>query len=312
MLAQVVRSGVVEAQHDGAVAVVDGDGKLITSSGDIDRPYLIRSAAKPFQAMAALEAGAELTPEELAVACASHGGQPIHVAFVRSMLAAGGLDESALRCPPSWPLGESARDRVLAAGHRAPRRVWYNCSGKHAGMLRACVASGWPIDSYLHPEHPLQVAIRDELAAVGGDGLGEPAVDGCGAPIYRFTTRQLASAYALLATADRYRPIRSALERYGPLSAHSELLSGPSRHWGVAAKGGAEGCIGLAVRNRIGVGIKSFDGSNRPLGPVVADVMTQLGAAPGLTRERWLPTFVAPTYGGGKPVGEVESVVTLS
>ncbi len=312
MLADVVRSGVVEAQHDGAVAVVDGDGKLIASDGDIDRPYYIRSSAKPFQARAALDAGAEFAPEQLAVACASHGAQPVHVAHVHALLAEVGLDESDLRCPPDWPIARSARDRLVAAGHRLPRRIWHNCSGKHAGMLRACVASGWATETYVDPSHPLQLLIRRELSAVFGAELGDPGVDGCGAPVFEVTTRQLATAYGVLAHDPRYASIRSAMERFGPLTAHSDVVGGPSRAWGVAAKGGAEGCIGLAVRGRFGVAIKSFDGNDRPLGPAVLDVMTQLGVAPALTRERYAPWFEMPLLGGGRPVGEVVSRVVLT
>lgn len=312
MLADVVRSGVVEARHDGAVAVVDGDGKLHGSDGDIDRPYYIRSSAKPFQARAALDAGAAFAPEQLAVACASHGAQPAHIAYVASILGEDGLDESHLRCPHDWPIARSARDRLLAAGHSRPRRIWHNCSGKHAGMLRACVASSWPTETYLEPNHPLQQLIRRELGEVCAAQLAEPGVDGCGAPVFEVTTRQLATAYAVLAHDPRYAGIHSAMARFGPLTAHSEMISGPSRAWGVVAKGGAEGCVGLAVRDRFGIALKSFDGSDRPLGPAVLDVMTQLGVAPVLTRPSYAPWFAVPLLGGGQPAGEVVSRVVLS
>ncbi len=311
MLARVLRSGVVEAHHEGAVAVVTPDGEVLASSGDIDRSYYIRSAAKPFQAMAALDAGASFTSEQLAVACASHGAQPIHVAYVEAMLAEVGLDESALQCPPDWPIAASARDRLVAAGHRHPRRVWHNCSGKHAGKLRACQAAGWPVESYLDPAHPLQAKIRIEMGMAFGTELGEPGIDGCGAPVYQVTTRQLGRAYAVVATDPRYDRIRTAMQRYSALTAHSDLMAAPARWFDVASKGGAEGCQGIGVRNRFGVGLKSFDGSDRPLGPAVLSVLTDLGVAPELTREGYLRLFEVEMLGGGNVVGHVESTVHL-
>ena len=302
----------VEATHEGAVAVVAPDGRLISSDGDIDRRYYIRSAAKPFQAMAALSEGAEFTPEELAIACASHGAQPIHVAYVVSMLAADGLDESALQCPPDWPIDDSAHDRLIREGHVVARRRWHNCSGKHAGMLRACVAAGWPTETYLDPDHPLQVRIRKEMSVALGTDVTDPGIDGCGAPVYEISTRELARGFAMVATDPRYEPIRTAMQRHGSLTAGSALMSAPSRHWDVAAKGGAEGCFGLAVRGRFGVALKSFDGSDRALGPATYDTMFQLGAAPALTSERYRSEFEVATLGGGEVVGRVESLVSLS
>ena len=312
MLARVVRSGVIEAHHDGAVAVVTPDGKVLASDGEIDRRYFIRSAAKPFQAMAALEAGAEFTSEQLAVACSSHGAQPIHVAYVEAMLAEVGLDSSALRCPPDWPIASSAIDRLIASGHGQPRRIWHNCSGKHAAMLRACQAAGWPTASYLYPDHPLQQQIRREMSDVFGTELDEPGIDGCGAPVYQVSTRELARGFAVLAIDKRYDRVRTAMQRYGALTARNDLLAAPSRWWDVAAKGGAEGCMGLAVRNRFGVALKAFDGSDRPLGPAVLSVMTDMGVAPDLTRKGYLRLFEVETRGGGEVVGRVESMVQLS
>jgi len=188
MLARVIRSGVVEATHDGAVAVVAPDGRLVASHGDVDRRFYIRSAAKPFQALVERSAGAVFTPEQIATICASHGAQPIHLAYVSSILAGVGLDESALQCPPAWPIARSARDRLVRAGHASPRRLWHNCSGKHAGMLAACVATGWPTETYLDPDHPLQERISDGLSAALHTDIANPGVDGCGAPVYEVSS----------------------------------------------------------------------------------------------------------------------------
>ena len=162
------------------------------------------------------------------------------------------------------------------------------------------------------PVHPLQASIRDEMSYAFGVTVGAPAVDGCGAPVYEVSTRELARAYAVLATESRYERIRVAMQRYGALTAGSPLMAAPSRWWDVVAKGGAEGCQGLAVRNRFGVALKSFDGSDRPLGPAVLAIMDQLGVAPALTRSMYEPLFSEAVRGGGKPVGQVESLVDLS
>ncbi|MDH3471638.1 MAG: asparaginase, partial [Acidimicrobiia bacterium] len=194
--ARTQRSGVVEAIHPASVTAVLGD--ITHSWGEQDRPFFMRSAAKPLQALVSQEAGASLSPRELAVACASHNGEPAHVAMVGSMLAASDLDESALLCPPAWPSYLPEQRRLAAAGVTEPSAVYHNCSGKHAAMLRACVANGWPL-SYTDPEHPLQVRVRDLIGEVVGPGTTPTGVDGCGVPTFRVTVGGLAGAYVAVA-----------------------------------------------------------------------------------------------------------------
>ncbi|HEU4750960.1 MAG TPA: asparaginase, partial [Acidimicrobiia bacterium] len=166
MLAEQVRSGLVETVHDGAVAVVDPTGDLVAYSGDIDRPFYFRSAAKPFQAAISQASGAGLAPEELAMACASHDGEPVHLALVTAMLNRAGLSEDQLQCPPDWPIRAEAGRRLASGGARHARRLFNNCSGKHTAMLAACVKSGWDPASYLDPGGPLQRQITDLIADV--------------------------------------------------------------------------------------------------------------------------------------------------
>lgn len=313
MLARVVRSGVVESTHDGAVAAVRSDGTPVGCDGDVDRPFLIRSAAKPFQLMVAVRHGAALAPEQLAIGAASHGGQPIHLAYVESMLAEVGLDESALRCPVDWPDIAAARDRLVRRGHHRPRRIFHNCSGKHTAMLRACVAQGWPIESYLDPDHPLQQANRAELERMTGDDLGSPAVDGCGAPVFSVTTRGVATAYARLGTDPEYRPIWDAMARFSALTADwSEPPTGVAHWMGAAAKSGAEGLVGVSTRHDLGVAIKAWDGSSRALGPALLATVGQLGVAPALTATYGARRLGVTVKGGGRAVGTVEALVDLS
>ena len=129
-----------------------------------------------------VELGLDLPDDLLALACASHSGEPFHVEGVRRTLASAGLDESALQTPADYPLDDDAREAVVrAGGAKAP--VLMNCSGKHAAMLATCVLRGWDTATYLDPAHPLQVAIADTFARLTGEPIDAVAVDGCGAPL---------------------------------------------------------------------------------------------------------------------------------
>ena len=144
--------------------VLDRDGTVLAAAGDVESPMLPRSCNKPIQALGMLEAGLSLDGELLALACASHSGEPFHVEGVRRILASAGLDEGALQTPPDWPLDDDRREELIRAGEsKAP--VLMNCSGKHAAMLATCVANGWPTDTYLAVDHPLQQAIAETFAA---------------------------------------------------------------------------------------------------------------------------------------------------
>ena len=151
-LVRVVRSGLVESVHLGHVVVCDPEGRVLAALGDPDRLVFSRSSMKPLQAAVSLRRIAEPLPDDLvAIMCASHNGEPVHVRVVRRLLRAGGLSERDLGCPPDLPI--EAQARRAAAG---PRRITHNCSGKHAGMLLACERSGADLGSYLEPSHPLQ------------------------------------------------------------------------------------------------------------------------------------------------------------
>lgn len=307
VLAEVVRSGRVEARHEGSVAAVGADGAVLASWGDVERAYFFRSSAKPFQALVCQEAGAGLLPEYLAVACASHSGQPVHAAIVRAMLAEVGLGEEALRCPPAWPYAEAARDRLHAEGHRRPQRIWHNCSGKHAAMLRACLDQGWPTDSYTGPDHPLQQRIAALLADLTGQQVGPPGVDECGVPVFPVTTLGLARAYARLAVEERLRPVAVAMHRFPALTADAGRLAARLATWlNAAAKGGAEANMGVAIFGRMGVAAKCWDGSFRGLGVGMLEALRQLGVLVGSADQHLTEAARPSLFGGGRPVGNVE------
>lgn len=307
MLAAQVRSGLVETFHDGAIAVADRDGSLIARHGDIDRPFYIRSSAKPFQAYVSQQAGAGLSPLQLAMACASHRGLPVQVALVRSMLEEAAIDGGALRCPPDWPLSREATRRLQRAGAEEPQTIWHNCSGKHAGFLRACVASGWPTETYLEPGHPLQRKVVAFISEIGEYGAEPVGVDGCGAPVVRTTTRALAVMFARLASEPDLREVFTVMHRYPALVAlngHGDTEIAIATN--SAAKGGAAGCLGVAVDDRCGIGVKSWDGlgSVASLGAVATLAMLDMLSPVAATSLE--PLLHPKVFGGGRPVGRWE------
>lgn len=311
-LAVTTRSGLIETLHHGALAVCDSDGGLVAWSGDIDRPFYLRSAAKPFQAMVAQEAGAELSPTQTAVACASHDGEPVHLALVESMLEEVGLRPERLACTPGWPLSPSARDRLVANGERAPRPWWHNCSGKHAAWLRACVARSWDLGSYLDPGHPLQRGVVELVEDLGRFSAGPVGVDGCGAPVLRTSARAMARLYAALAAGAALEPVRSAMHRYPALVSgvgNGDALLAVALD--AVAKRAASGCLGLARRNGYGLAVKVWDGSQ---------VAAQVAAVAAISAVEPLPSHVSaelgpvgrpPVLGGGNPVGSWEPRLEL-
>ena len=303
-----LRSGLPESSYDVTVYATDVDGTTLFSSGDPDRPLFYRSAIKPFQLTAAIESGLELPPEHLALASASHGGWPVHLAIVRRILADAGLDESALRCPPSWPLAQGARDLQVAAGERSQRRIFHNCSGKHAGFLATCVAAGWPVDSYLDPVHPLQQAILGVVGDATGVSPEPVGVDGCGAPTLRGSVRGLAHGFATLSSSPRFRTAANAVSRFPALVADNSRADGMlARWWGGPVKVGAEGQIGIG-RHGIGIAAKTAAGKSEVAVAAVIAAADRLGLVSDAMRSGLANEIAPPILGGGRPVGAITPV----
>ena len=309
VIARVVRSGVVEAVHDGAVAAVDNDGNVVATSGDVDRRFFARSAVKPFQTYMALQFGGEMPPEHVAVVSASHGGDPVHIATVRKILADAGLDETLLRCPPARPLYSEAARRVASA---PSKRIWHNCSGKHAAMMRACVVQGWPVETYVDPDHPLQQANLELIAEVTGEDPSPVGVDGCGAPVFQISTVGLARAFGRFASEPRFREIWTAMHRFPMLASGVDGADAAiARSIDAAAKRGAEGLLAVAVRNQMGVVVKVWDGARRGAGVGMVSALDQLGLLPGSARNDLASMARPPVLGGGVPVGHMEPTLRL-
>jgi L-asparaginase II len=317
VVAEILRSGIVEGHHYGAVVAVAGDGSVDWSVGDVDRPVLPRSCNKPVQALGMLRAGLDLPPDQLALACASHSGEPFHVDGVRRILRAAGLDESVLRTPPDHPVDEQARDELIRAGRRkAP--VYMNCSGKHAAMLATCAARGWDLASYRSPDHPLQQAI----AATFVEFTGEPAqvaVDGCGAPALSTSLTGLARAFRRVALGvdGEGRADADAARVAAAIRSHPEFVSGTRRDErelltaipGAIGKAGAEACYAVALADGRAFALKADDGAARvrPALMTAALVRSGVDAEPGVDGAGVRRTGVQPVLGGGLPVGEIRA-----
>ena len=218
VIAEIVRSGFVEGHHYGSWVVLDRDGSVLAAAGDVERPMLPRSCNKPLQALGMLEAGLALEGELLALACASHSGERFHVEGVRRILASAGLAEDALQTPPDWPLDDEVREDLIRRGE-SKASVLMNCSGKHAAMLATCVVNGWPTDTYLDADHPLQQSIASTFATVTAEPVAHVAVDGCGAPLLSTSLTGLARAFSFLATAGA----TSVVEERAPAIRNREL-----------------------------------------------------------------------------------------
>lgn len=296
LIVEVIRSNIVESTHAVDVAVVDGSGALVAWAGDPEIRAAFRSSAKPIQAAASLAAGWQPSDSSaLAIACASHNGEAQHLEAVRGILSDAGLDESSLACPTAFPLRE---EDIATSGAR--RRLFHNCSGKHAAFVAACVAHGWPTDSYRDPGHPLQQLALEMLEDAAGTSPDALLVDGCGAPT---------PVFALSALARAFGTIRGSTQEKAML-AHPFLVGGTARldsallDVGVVTKAGAEGLSCALIETAQGplaIALKVRDGAPRARGPAITLILETY--APGSTAGVPDDLRSPPTLGDGVPVG---------
>ncbi|EHR53634.1 L-asparaginase II [Saccharomonospora marina XMU15] len=289
VLVEVVRSGFVESVHRGALVVTAPDGTVRVALGDVDRPVFPRSANKPLQALGMLNAGLRVTDDALALVCASHSGEAGHVARALAMLEQVGLGEADLHCPPE------------------PRRAAMNCSGKHAGMLTACVQRGWATAGYTDPAHELQRTIAATIEELTGEPIAATGVDGCGAPLFAFSLTGLARAFS---SASRTR-VGEAMRT------HPWLVAGTGREDtllmlavpGLLTKGGAEGVHAMALPDGSAVALKIDDGAGRGRAPLLVAALRASGSLPQNPAARavldGLGNAAGTVLGGGREVGEL-------
>ncbi|XRQ10992.1 asparaginase [Actinomadura welshii] len=290
VLAEVERSGFVESRHRGAAVGLAAGGAVAVRAGDPGVPVFPRSANKPMQAAAMLRSGLRLDGELLALAAGSHSGEDFHVEGVEKILAGTGLGAADLRCPESWPLDPAKQQDVARAGG-GPSRLRMNCSGKHAAMLATCVTVGWPTDSYLDPDHPLQVAVREAVEELAGETVQAVGVDGCGAPLFALTLMGVARAFRAIALAAPGTPERRVADA---MRTHPQWTSGTRREErrlmdavpGLLVKCGAEGVDAFAFADGRAGAIKIDDGAMRARTPVTVALLRALGVHEGGTAER--------------------------
>ena len=274
LLAEVVRAGVVESVHNGHLALINSDGSLRASVGDIQAPMYPRSSIKSFQAAAMVRNGLKLSPRQLAIVCASHSGAPEHFEVVESILSGAGLSVEDLLNTPDVPLGRAEK---AAWGGNAPSRLAQGCSGKHAGMLATCVVNGWDTKTYLDPEHPLQIAIRQEIQTLIGGAVLSTTIDGCGAPLFVITTHNFAiGTHTMRVSQDPvYQEVVAAC------LAHPDMVAGKGRLTttlmnqlpGLFVKDGAEAVELLSLADGRACIFKVSDGSDRAFPAIVKAVL---------------------------------------
>ncbi|WP_328701970.1 asparaginase [Aestuariimicrobium ganziense] len=307
-LAEVIRGGMLECVHRGRLVVTAPDGSVRWAVGDVDALMYPRSSLKPLQAVAMLRLGLDLDGRLLALAAASHNGEPDHLTAVREMLAGAGLDESALQNTPDTPIDPAAHQAWLAAGH-PKSSLAQNCSGKHAAMLRTTVRIGADTSSYRDLDHPVQQAIAETITEFTG-AADLPTVDGCGAPLFAVPLSGLAKAFGRIAAAGQGHEAAMA-QAYRE---HPWYASGTGRHDrvlhqavpGLICTGGAEGCFALGLADGTGVALKFDDGNPRGILPVVSRLLTALGV-PGLDEHH-----TSPVLGHGEVVGRVQMVQSVA
>jgi len=326
-LVEVLRGGIVESVHHGAVAVVDRAGRLLFAAGDPEVVTYTRSSLKPLQALPFVAAGGleryKLTTQETALLCASHSGEARHVEAAASILAKAGNDASDLQCGTHPPVHYEVRGEIPPPPPYSP--LSHNCSGKHSGMLAHCAACGYGKHDYLAMEHPLQREIRSAVAAMTGvpEGALHAGIDGCSAPNYAMPLARLALAFARLASSEVDPAYgRSPRQLADAMTTAPEMVSGEGRSdlalsragrgdW--VCKIGAEAVQAIGIRSRgWGIAIKVADGGRRALLPATIAALEQAGLVDAPARDVLAP-LATPTLRNyrGLAVGQERPVVVL-
>ncbi|MGI8888102.1 MAG: asparaginase [Nocardioidaceae bacterium] len=313
ILIDVVRCGFVEGHHRGSVVVMAADGAVKFALGDPKAPIFPRSCNKPLQAAAMVRCGLDLGGELLALAGASHSGEPFHLEGVRRILASAGLTESALQTPPDYPLDDEARIELIRSG-AGKSSIAMNCSGKHAAMLATCVVNDWSIESYLSPEHPLQQQLSRTFEELTGEKVAAVAIDGCGAPLFATSLIGLARGFRALVLAEAGSAEREVADAF---VGFPQFASGSRRDEaallraipGAIGKAGAEACYALALPDGRAITLKVEDGGGRARPVVMAAILRRLGLdeEPGVDTDAVRATGAVPLLGGGIAVGELRA-----
>lgn len=289
---EVTRGNLTESRHRGMAVVVDGDGAIVFSAGDIEGGVFPRSACKAMQALPLMESGAAdafgFGDKELALACSSHSGEDAHAALAASMLARAGRDETAFECGAHW----SSDQKTIIHQARTldkPSALHNNCSGKHSGFICACCHTGTDVEGYVGYDHPLQQEIRGTMESLTGAAMGQDncGVDGCSIPTYAIPLKSLAHGFAKMATGQGLESIRAKASRrlIDACMAQPFYVAGTGRACTrlmeiapgqIFAKTGAEGVFVAALPQQgIAMAVKCEDGATRAAEAMIAALLAR-------------------------------------
>lgn len=307
VLVEEYRGDILECVHTGHICGMSVDGNIKYSVGDPDFVAYLRSSAKPIQAIPIVKRGIDaaygFTDKEITILTGSHRAERFHVDAIEGIMKKIDIDEEALVCLPTYPLGVNAMEQLLRE-NRPKRRIYHNCSGKHLGILTLCKYLGYPIDNYWAIEHPAQQEILDYISEISGYtreniGLG---VDGCGVPVFAMPMKYLANTFLRLACPDliENKAIAQAVTKITDLmNKNYEMVSGTNRicslllmDKNIVAKGGAKGvyCFGLR-EEKLGFAIKIMDGSEDEWPFIVAAILENIDYKNKSTIKRLYDTF---------------------
>jgi len=278
VLAQLVRSGLIESTHSGHLILISADGSDLLKLGDVEAEIYPRSAIKSLQAAAMVRNGLVLNEEQLALVCASHGGTVRHQEVALEILSSVGLSELDLQNTPDFPMDRHAR---IVWGDKPATSLAANCSGKHAGMLATCVANGWDLKTYRDADHPLQIAIANEISDLTGQPVIRTSTDGCGAPLFSISTRSIAvAARKMRIDSDPVfiEIINACLKFPEMILAEGAFDTRMMRAVpGLFVKGGAESVMLASLTDGSAIAWKISDGSNRANGPMMKAALAKFG-----------------------------------
>jgi L-asparaginase II len=291
-LVEETRAGLVENVHTGIICGVNEKMKGIYQVGNSDHKVFFRSAAKPIQALPLFLTNIiekyGLTEQEAALFAASHRGETYHIRALESMLNKLPVEEDNLYCPPSYPLNIVPREEMIRAGKRK-RRMYHNCSGKHAGFISLCRELGYPIEGYWKENHPLQEQIIQILSMLSEVPVSKINIgtDGCGVPVFAIPLRNMALTYLKLACPDLIKDLqlRNAVSKltsimnkqYSMIASDNFICSVLLEDKNIVAKGGAQGVYCFGLRNeRLGFALKVVNGSEDVWPNIVASILEQI------------------------------------
>jgi len=283
-LLEYVRSGLIEQEHSGFLIKLSSDGSVFKVGDDKDYPFYLRSCAKPLQASLVIDFGLDefynMSPEEIAICCASHAGEECHAQTVAGFLNKIGLDESYLKCGLHKPISKTEQNKLLLSG-QAESILQNNCSGKHSMMLAVCKKNGWSLDDYDEINHPLQLAIKNKIYELCECESEYPITkDGCGVPILAMPLKNMVRGYLNLFLDKKYSKICNAFVQNPYLIGGEDRLDTAimSANPDLIAKVGAGGlCIVVNLKTKEGLIVKIMDCDMKTRAIVLIEALRQLG-----------------------------------